>query len=40
MSNPQEFEWITDTQAQKQLARVLAAGISQWFQQSGVIASS
>lgn len=40
MSNPQEFEWITDTQAQKQLAQVLAAGISQWFQQSGVIASS
>jgi N-acetylmuramoyl-L-alanine amidase len=37
MSNPQEFEWITDTKAQKQLAQVLATGINQWFQQSEAI---
>jgi N-acetylmuramoyl-L-alanine amidase len=40
MSNPQEFEWITDTKAQKQLAQVLATGIARWFQQSGAIIPS
>jgi N-acetylmuramoyl-L-alanine amidase len=34
MSNPGEFEWITDSKAQKKLAQVLASGIAQWFQQS------
>ncbi|NJL88201.1 MAG: N-acetylmuramoyl-L-alanine amidase, partial [Leptolyngbyaceae cyanobacterium SM1_1_3] len=32
MINPDEFEWITDLQAQQQLAEALAAGIEQWLQ--------
>ena len=31
MINPDEFEWITDTQAQKKLASTLAEGITAWF---------
>lgn len=31
MINPTEFEWITDPQAQEQLADALAEGITQWF---------
>jgi N-acetylmuramoyl-L-alanine amidase len=31
MINPTEFEWITNPQAQEQLADVLAEGITQWF---------
>jgi N-acetylmuramoyl-L-alanine amidase len=30
MINPQEFEWITDPQAQAQLADALAAAIARW----------
>ncbi len=33
MINPWEFEWITDPQAQKQLAQVLADGIQAWLEQ-------
>lgn len=31
MINPDEFEWIVDSQAQKQLAETIAAGITQWL---------
>ena len=31
--NPDEFEWIADPQEQRKLARTLAAGISEWFDQ-------
>ena len=31
MINPEEFEWITNEQEQKKLARTLAAGIKEWF---------
>jgi N-acetylmuramoyl-L-alanine amidase len=31
MSNPVEFEWITNPQEQKKLAATLAEGITQWF---------
>lgn len=31
MSNPNEFEWITDPKSQKKLAQVLAEGITEWF---------
>jgi len=31
MINPQEFEWITDGDAQKKLADALAEGIEQWL---------
>ncbi|HTL87776.1 MAG TPA: N-acetylmuramoyl-L-alanine amidase [Leptolyngbya sp.] len=34
MINPYEFEWITNSQAQKQLAATLAEGIEQWFAQA------
>lgn len=34
MINPQEFEWIVDPQAQKQLAVVLADGMTQWLVRS------
>jgi len=34
MGNPQEFEWITNPDAQEQLAETIAAGVSQWFLQS------
>lgn len=30
MINPNEFEWVTDPQAQEQLADALAAGITEW----------
>ncbi len=33
MINPTEFEWITDPQAQTQLAETLAEGVAQWVQQ-------
>lgn len=32
--NPEEFEWITNSQEQKKLARTLAEGISEWFSQT------
>ncbi|WP_066375849.1 MULTISPECIES: N-acetylmuramoyl-L-alanine amidase [unclassified Anabaena] len=31
MSNPNEFEWITNPQEQKKLAKALAEGITEWF---------
>jgi N-acetylmuramoyl-L-alanine amidase len=31
MINPWEFEWITNPQEQKQLARAIAEGINEWF---------
>lgn len=31
MSNPNEFEWVTNPQEQKKLARVIADGIVEWF---------
>ncbi|MBE9168086.1 N-acetylmuramoyl-L-alanine amidase [Pleurocapsales cyanobacterium LEGE 06147] len=31
MINPWEFEWITNPQEQKQLARAIAEGIKEWF---------
>lgn len=34
MINPDEFEWITDPQAQKKLAIALADGIVAWFNRS------
>jgi N-acetylmuramoyl-L-alanine amidase len=34
MTHPQEFEWITDAIAQKQLAKTLATGIYTWLEQS------
>ena len=33
MISPQEFEWITNPQAQDQLVYALAAGITDWLQQ-------
>jgi len=33
MIHPTEFEWITDPQAQAQLAETLAEGVAQWVQQ-------
>lgn len=33
MISPQEFEWITNPQAQEQLVNALAAGITDWLQQ-------
>ncbi len=33
MINPTEFEWITDAQQQKNLAVILANGITEWFSQ-------
>ncbi len=30
MINPQEFEWITDAQAQGELAQAIAAGVEEW----------
>ncbi len=32
MINPTEFEWITDENSQKELARTLAEGLQAWFQ--------
>lgn len=31
MSNPNEFDWVTNSQEQKKLAKSLAEGITQWF---------
>ncbi|MBW4430763.1 MAG: N-acetylmuramoyl-L-alanine amidase [Pelatocladus maniniholoensis HA4357-MV3] len=31
MSNPDEFEWVTDEKEQKKLARAIAQGIVEWF---------
>jgi N-acetylmuramoyl-L-alanine amidase len=31
MSNPNEFEWVTNPQEQKKLAKVIADGIVEWF---------
>jgi N-acetylmuramoyl-L-alanine amidase len=31
MSNPDEFQWISDPQSQQQMAKTLANGITQWF---------
>jgi N-acetylmuramoyl-L-alanine amidase len=31
MSNPDEFEWITNPEAQQQMSKVLANGITQWL---------
>lgn len=31
MINPWEFEWITNSQEQKQLAQAIAQGINEWF---------
>ncbi len=31
MSNPDEFEWITNPTAQQQMAKTLASGVTQWF---------
>jgi N-acetylmuramoyl-L-alanine amidase len=31
MSNPNEFEWVTNPQEQKKLAQVVADGIVEWF---------
>ena len=31
MSNPEEFEWIADEEAQRALAQVLADGIAKWL---------
>ncbi|GAA6617095.1 N-acetylmuramoyl-L-alanine amidase [Scytonema sp. NUACC26] len=31
MSNPNEFEWVTDSQSQKKLAKTVADGIVEWF---------
>ncbi|AKG24685.1 N-acetylmuramoyl-L-alanine amidase [Calothrix sp. 336/3] len=33
-SNPQEFEWITNTQEQRKLATVLAQSITEWLQKT------
>ncbi len=33
MINPEEFEWITDENAQKELARTLAEGVEKWLAQ-------
>ncbi|MDJ0845065.1 N-acetylmuramoyl-L-alanine amidase [Crocosphaera sp.] len=33
MINPTEFEWVTNTQQQKNLAATLANGITEWFKQ-------
>jgi N-acetylmuramoyl-L-alanine amidase len=31
MSNPEEFEWITNPQAQQEMAKTLANGLTQWL---------
>ncbi|MEA5503835.1 N-acetylmuramoyl-L-alanine amidase [Halotia wernerae UHCC 0503] len=31
MSNPNEFEWVTNSQEQKKLAKAIAQGITEWF---------
>ena len=37
MINPEEFEWITDESAQRQLVSALADGIETWFQSASKI---
>ncbi|MEQ9550611.1 MAG: N-acetylmuramoyl-L-alanine amidase [Coleofasciculus sp. G3-WIS-01] len=32
MINPEEFEWITNPQQQQRLARAIADGVTEWFQ--------
>lgn len=39
MINPEEFEWIVDPQAQKQLALFLADGIVEWVQNASVLSN-
>ncbi|GAX36252.1 N-acetylmuramoyl-L-alanine amidase [Nodularia sp. NIES-3585] len=34
MINPQEFEWLTNSQEQKKLAKALANGVVEWFKTS------
>jgi N-acetylmuramoyl-L-alanine amidase len=34
MTNPNEFEWVTDSKSQRQLASALANGITDWFHQT------
>jgi N-acetylmuramoyl-L-alanine amidase len=34
MSNPNEFEWVTDTKEQKKLVNAIASGIVEWFKQT------
>jgi N-acetylmuramoyl-L-alanine amidase len=36
MTNPNEFEWVTDPKSQKQLATALAKGIAAWFHQKSL----
>jgi N-acetylmuramoyl-L-alanine amidase len=36
MTNPNEFEWVTDPRSQKQLATALAQGIAAWFHQKSL----
>jgi N-acetylmuramoyl-L-alanine amidase len=31
MSNPEEFEWITNPSEQQRMAQAIANGITQWF---------
>jgi N-acetylmuramoyl-L-alanine amidase len=35
MTNPQEFEWITNPQAQQQLAQAIAEGVISWMSVTG-----
>jgi N-acetylmuramoyl-L-alanine amidase len=34
MSNPNEFEWVTDAKEQKKLTNAIASGIVEWFKQT------
>ena len=34
LSNPEEFEWITNQQEQRKLARSIAHAIKEWFEQN------
>jgi N-acetylmuramoyl-L-alanine amidase len=36
MINPEEFEWITDENAQRELARTLAEGVEEWLAQQQI----
>jgi N-acetylmuramoyl-L-alanine amidase len=31
MTNPQEFEWVTNPAEQRELAKVIAQGVNAWF---------
>jgi N-acetylmuramoyl-L-alanine amidase len=35
MSNPNEFEWVTDSKEQKKLAKAVADGVVEWFANDG-----